>query len=182
MTRTNNPRLLDGLLLLLAFIVPIDVEAQTVSNDEPALTFVDLRGRLQPGDGIYVVDTDGRRSRGFVEGLSDSSITLRVDGDRRMFGEAQVVSIRRVHDSLRNGAVIGALVGAGSLGLATASWGPEIAGPWALVGAGIGVGAGLAIDAALWRGPTVYRKVPGRVQFILEMGKERRGLNLSYRF
>jgi ABC-type proline/glycine betaine transport system permease subunit len=33
-----------------------------------------------------------------------------------MFGEAQVVSIRRVHDSLRNGAVIGALVGAGSLG------------------------------------------------------------------
>ena len=73
-------------------------------------------------------------------------------------------------------------MGAGSLGLLTSAWGPEIAGPWALVGAGIGAGAGLVIDAALRRGPTVYRKVSGDVQLVPEVSPERRALYMSFKF
>jgi hypothetical protein len=182
MTRIIDLTRLTGALLLFVVTCPIAVTAQTVSKDEPASTFAELQGRLKPGDGIYVVGTDGQRSRGFVEGVSDSSVTLLVNGQSRTFRDVEVGAVRRVHDSLRNGALVGALVGGGSLGLLTSSWGPEIAGPWALVGAGIGLGAGLAIDAALWRGPVLYRRGPGSVQFVPEIGKARKALRLSYRF
>ncbi len=181
MAKTHSWGWLGG-ALLVALAVPSEAGAQAVSMDEPARTFLDLRSRVQPGDGVYVVDITGEGARGFIEGLSDSSLTLLVGGDRRVFVEADVETIRRANDSLRNGTVIGALVGAGSLGLLASGYGPEIAGPWALVGAGIGAGAGLVIDAALRRGPMLYRKGSGTVQLVPELSRERRALHLSFAF
>lgn len=182
MTMTQVPGASCRLLLLASIVLPIPANAQTVSRNEPAHTFRDLQSVVRPGDGIYIVEQDGKKTRGFVEGVTDSSLTLLVDGERKLFGEDRVVAVQRVHDPLKNGALIGALVGAGTLGLLTASYGPEIAGPWALVGAGIGLGAGLAIDAARWKGRVLYQKASGHVRLIPGLSRRRTALTVSYTF
>jgi hypothetical protein len=79
-------------------------------------------------------------------------------------GRAPAGAVSR--DSLRNGAVIGAVIGAASFGAFVASLchvhresgGPScapVALRFAAIGGAIGLGAGIAIDVALSAGPTV---------------------------
>jgi len=73
-------------------------------------TFKDLTA---PGTTIYVVDTSGEETKGRIVGLTDVALTLQVDGTRQQFAMADVARVeRQKRDSVRNGVLIGAAVGA----------------------------------------------------------------------
>src|SRR5262245_4731404 len=100
------------LALLFAVFHAALASGQTV----PA-SFSDLQFLVGPGDRVVVVDASGARTKGRIAELDGSTLSIRSgDGDRR-FREDDVVVIRqRTHDSVLNGVLIGAGVGAG-LGL-----------------------------------------------------------------
>lgn len=96
-----------------------------------------------------------------------------VSGQSRA-GTAQSPQARSSRDSLKNGAIIGAVVGAAALGtLAAVICGvehePGTRGcasdtvRFAAIGAGIGIGAGVAVDAALTRRGGVLLRIRFRL-------------------
>ncbi len=96
----------------LIAIAPASAFAQTAPAGWPGLKLHELST-------VYVLDDAGVETRGRLVQFSPQSLTLSVDGTERQFNLAHVTRIDRRGDSLRNGALTGALVGAG-LGLATA--------------------------------------------------------------
>lgn len=86
--------------------------AQTVPD-----SFRDLQFLVAPGDRVQVVDVTGRRITGRISELDASGLSIRTaDGDRTFRQEEVSIVRQRNHDSVLNGVVIGAAVGAG-LGL-----------------------------------------------------------------
>jgi len=86
--------------------------AQTV----PA-SFPDLQFLVRPGDRVVVIDAAGVATKGRISALDGSTLSIKSGDGERRFGEEEVVVIRqRTHDSVLNGVIIGAAVGAG-LGL-----------------------------------------------------------------
>ena len=97
-----------GVGWLLTLCLPIEALAQ-----RPAQSFVELQVRVRIGDTVYVIDNSDLETRGQIGTLSDTSLTLTVDGTRRDFVENAVKRIdRRRRDSVRNGLLIGAGTGA----------------------------------------------------------------------
>ncbi len=98
-----------ALLVLLA----ARSEAQAIAEN-----FDQLRFRLQAGDTVYIVDGTGQEQEARVLDVSSSLLAVSIDGTRRSLAEPDVTRIRRrLPDSLRNGAIIGAATGSG-LGIA----------------------------------------------------------------
>ena len=142
--------------LQLAAVVPAAAQTRVTSFDE-------LRRHLQPGDTVAIARTAGEPVTGRVIALRDVHIDIRAatKGATQEEIAIPVDAIRwleRRRDSTRNGAMIGAGVGAGIIGVffvrALAidrndidGWGPIYAGGAALF-AGIGALTGWAIDAA----------------------------------
>jgi len=86
--------------------------AQTVPD-----SFRDLQFLVAPGDRVQVVDVTGRRISGRIAELDASGLSIRTgDGDRTFRQEDVSVIRQKNHDSVLNGVLIGAAVGAG-LGL-----------------------------------------------------------------
>ncbi len=101
---------------------------------------------------VYVEDTTGRETAGQFVSLDTNALVLLVEGTEQRLLAAEVVRVEKRGDSLRNGFLIGAVIGAG-LGLTSGSGGP-------LAGA-VGFGAiGLGIDA-LKTGRTTLYEAPG---------------------
>ncbi len=99
-------------LFLVIAAHPALAAAQTVPD-----SFRDLQFLVAPGDRVQVVDVTGRRIRGRISELDASGLSIRTaDGERRFRQEEVSVIRQRNHDSVLNGVVIGAAVGAG-LGL-----------------------------------------------------------------
>ena len=95
-----------GLMFLLVLSGCAAAEAQPVSS------FPDLWMRLKSGDRIFVTDGGGQETSGVFAKVSDSTISLLMEGQVREMPSTEVREIARQGDSLLNGFLIGAGIGA----------------------------------------------------------------------
>jgi hypothetical protein len=91
---------------------------------------------------VFVVDNTGVEHRGRFLRADDQDLVMLVDGDERRFKRDTIARIDRQGDSLKNGAIIGALIGApfGVIGsLFAGNLGPFFAstGGWMAIGIGL---------------------------------------------
>ena len=87
-------------------------------------TFGQVRAEGSPT--VFVTDRSGRESQGQLVTFSESEITIKTGALTKTFAAAEVSLVERKGDSLKNGAIIGAVIG----GLASAlSAGEVCAGP-----------------------------------------------------
>lgn len=139
--------------------------AGTSATAQTATSFQELRQLLQDGQVVVVVDSSGRHIKGKVSEVSPSSLVLLVP-EARSFAESTVREIR-ASDSWREGAFIGAGIGAGF-----ALWDylidPSEPGNAVIftvaVGAGAAIGAG--VDALIGR-RVLYRSGSSTVKLTI---------------
>jgi hypothetical protein len=170
-----------GTLAACALQFPQGLSAQTI-----ATSFADLQKLLKPGETVFVTDTDGHRTKGEVAKVSPSSLVILMPATRA-FAAMNVSEIRRT-DSLKNGVLIGLVVGAGVgvAGIAAmCADGPDC-GPWLSSGAmtaGIGAAVGAGIDALLGGG-VLYRPPQGARRVRISPFRERdmKGISVSVGF
>ena len=158
----------------------------------PVHAFADLWARVKSGDTVYVIDVNGREATGVFQKISDSSIDVLVNGQSLQIRQSDVRQVARRGDSLKNGALWGAGLGAiGAAGQSTgcshyASGHCPSAGSralWisyrALVYGAIGAG----IDALHTGRTTVYEPTAHRsVQVTPLLSTQSTGLFVSVRF
>jgi hypothetical protein len=177
-----------GAVFLLLCVGGNPVEAQGVASSFDQLTVL-----VKPGDKISVVDVTGRKSNGRIGTMSRDALTLVTEGVPRRLGEGDVAQIRqRRDDSLKNGAIIGAVAGAAYFVTAAAllqdSDGGDVIVGTAIAGgvlfAGMGAAAGVGIDALIARRQVIYQKPGGgsRVSVAPLFGPGRRGAAVSVMF
>jgi hypothetical protein len=95
------------LMLSLVFGGCAAAEAQ-----QPVSSFADLWMRLKSGDQVFVTDGSGQETAGVFAKVSDSSLSLLVEGQVRDVPSGDVREIAKQGDSLMNGFLIGAGIGA----------------------------------------------------------------------
>ena len=169
-----------GTLAVCAVLLPHGVSAQPM-----ATSFADLHTILREGETIFVTDTSGHRIKGEVAKVSPSLLMLLAPGVRT-FAATSVSEIHRT-DSVKNGALIGLIIGAG-VGIAgiaaMCADGPDC-GPSLAFGAittGIGAAGGAGIDALVGMGGRVLYRSPqgtGRVRFSPFSRKDMKGIAVS---
>jgi hypothetical protein len=164
------------------------VEAQdTVSS------FDQLGVLVKPGDKITVVDLAGREAEGRIWKLSRDELLLVTRAGPQAFGEVDVAQVRqRRDDSVRNGAIIGAVAGTAyfltAMTLLGDSDGGEVIVGTAVAGgvlfAGMGAAAGAGIDALITRRQVIYRKASGENSVSVSplFGRGRRGAAITVTF
>jgi hypothetical protein len=137
--------------------IVLAVLATPVCADEPARTFEELR-RLA-GPVVYVRDMAGVEVKGKLLQITDSSVVLLIDGVTREISQPQIARIDRRGDSLKEGATIGAILGAIGYAVVAREYGSS--GLAALPGAilfygamGAGVDAMITLRTPLYRGPS----------------------------
>ena len=107
------------LAVLSSLAVPSVALAQA-----PATSFDELTRWVRIGDRVTVTDVTGHKVTGNIAGLKPETLALAVGEALRDFAQADTATItRREPDTLSNGALIGASVGAGLFLLALASSG-----------------------------------------------------------
>lgn len=177
-----------GAVCLLLCAAGARVEAQGV-----VASFEQLGVLVKPGDKITVVDVTGRKTEGRIGKLSRDTLTLATPAGPRELGEVDVAEIRqRRDDSLRNGAIIGAVAGTAYFvtmaALLNDSDGGDVIIGTAITGgilfAGLGAAAGVGIDALITRKQVIYRKSSRetRVSVSPLFGRGRRGAVVSVTF
>jgi hypothetical protein len=132
----------------------------------PATTLEDLGRRVAPGAAITVTDQAGRDAKGTLIRLSPTQLVLKQDGRERTFPAETLAEVRhRQRDSLANGMLIGAAIGAVPfIFLNVSSWcsdeGPNCGGgyAWSAFYFGLGLGAGAALDALRTKQILVYQR------------------------
>ena len=163
-----------AIVALLLWGWPAAGDAQTDVRTGVAGSFEQLQVLVNPGSTVTLTDAAGSQVSGRVDSLTRSVLSLELNGARRDFNEADVMTIRqRRGDSLANGAWWGFGAGAVIAALAIGScvecfldepgWMVAAASLYGAMGAGFGVG----VDALIRREQTIYR---------------RPGLNVSLRF
>jgi hypothetical protein len=147
------------LALLVVALVPGVASAQDTAAKWPGLVSSSLST-------VYVLDDSGTETSGKLLRLSPDSLVLLVDGHERQFESARVARIQKRGDSLRNGAIIGAVVG-GALAIITAGISdcpgdhpggecPGIRAAVFLVSTGVYSAIGTGIDALIPGRTTLY--------------------------
>lgn len=180
-----------ALVIAAAIWVPAQAAAQ-----QPARSFDQLNTRLKPGDKVWVTDAEGREIEGRVRGLSAGSLLLDAGGRPQEFDAGRVGLIQfRPGDSLKNGVLLGAVIGA-ALGVASCAanssciedeGGPGVSMALGIMGAAAGAGLGAGIDAAV-KGPklVVYRapgsagSSQGRVSIAPVITRRTKGVAVSF--
>ena len=177
-----------GAVFLLLCAGGTRVEAQGVAS-----SFNQLAVLVKPGDKIGVVDVSGTEVEGRIGTLSRDALTLVTEAGPRVLGEGDVAQIRqRRGDSLKNGAIIGAVAGTAYFLTAAALLGDSDGGEvivgaavaWGVVFAGMGAAAGAGIDALITRRHVIYQKPGGgsRVSVSPLFRHGRRGVAVSVTF
>jgi hypothetical protein len=139
---------------------------------------------------VYVQDRAGQETAGTLVGLSESALTLNVNGTIRTFEAGQVRRVQRRGDSLRNGTLIG--LGFGALaallsGMADCP-GSDISCPGqrvaiALVGTGFYTAVGAGIDAAITGRTLLWESSDaGTPPLAFRLSPRRLGVNASLRW
>jgi hypothetical protein len=172
-------------LLAIAGLVPTSARAQS----GVARNFDELHGRVLLGETVKVVNKDGEATRGKLLRLTDTDLTVRVDGQYSTLAGADIVEVKaRRSGPLWNGALIGAAVPVTLFGIAWASYdGGDCSGcaPVLLLWSGIGAGIGVGIDALVKGDITVMRTdAAGRkkIAFAPLVQKNKKGVLCSIRF
>jgi hypothetical protein len=90
------------------YLAPGEPATRTVAR-----SFQVLQSTVRAGNMVWVTTTQAHQEiKGRVVGWSDTTLTLVIDGQPHVMPETVVRKIRRRHnDSLRNGPLIGALIG-----------------------------------------------------------------------
>jgi hypothetical protein len=170
-----------GALVLFLCSGATRAEAQNVAS-----SFEQLATRVETGDTITVVDVFGRETKGQVWNVSRDALIFGTSTGPRQLGEADVAMIsQRRDDSLKNGAIIGA-VSATALFVTVGTLlrdrdGGDVIVSGAIAGgvlfAGMGAAAGLGIDALITRRQLIYPKPAGRrgISVSPVFGRGRRG-------
>lgn len=177
-----------GVLFLLLCNGATRVEAQEVAS-----SFDQLAVLVKPSDTITVVDLTGGETKGRIGKLSRDALTLVTSAGPRQFGEVDVATIRqRRGDSLKNGAIIGAVAGTAYFVTVAAllrdSDGGDVIVPTAIAGgvisAAMGAAAGVGIDALITRKRVIYQRASGggTVSISPLFGHERRGAAVTVKF
>jgi hypothetical protein len=111
---------------------------------------------------VFVLDRSGAETEGTLVSLSDSVVVVRTRTAERTIALTDVVRIQRKGDSLKNGAIIGAVIG-GASGLAVAGGcasdpgcGSGIGIASVLTGIGIWAAIGAGIDALIQRRTLIW--------------------------
>jgi hypothetical protein len=79
---------------------------------QPVSSFADLWMHVKSGDTVFVTDGSGQQTAGVFTKVSESTLSLVVDGQPREVPAADVREIAKRGDSLLNGTLIGAGIGA----------------------------------------------------------------------
>lgn len=147
---------LTGVLAVSLFICSGTASAQTVAED--------LSSRLTNGSNVAVTDAQGREFKGRIVDITPEALTVATRREQTQVRYSEVVKIDRV-DGLRNGALIGAAIGAG-LFIADAVYSHEngisLNAPgyvvFAALYSGLGAGAGAGIDALIGGNRNIYQR------------------------
>jgi hypothetical protein len=114
---------------------------------------------LHIGDTIRVADSEGNTTQGKFDGLTDSSLQLKVDGRTQEFVGTSLREIQlQYRDPISNGLLVGAIVGvaAGAVvglsgvapeGCESSQCSLEATALWGAIGGGIGAGSGALVDS-----------------------------------
>ena len=135
--------------------------AQTVPS-----SFKDMQFLVKAGDRVTVIDATGAKITGRIAELDSSTLSIAsATGPRRFTQDDLAVVRQRRPDPLKNGAVIGTVLGAG-MGLMTelSCGGGEYCGQagWVTLGSALwGLGAGVFTDALLKTTTDVFRRGAG---------------------
>jgi hypothetical protein len=168
--------------------------ATRVDAQDVASSFDQLAVLVKPGDKVTVVDGTGNKTDGRIGALSRERLTLVTPAGPRELGEADVAVVRqRRDDSLKNGAIIGAVAGTAYYITMAAifsrySDGGDIIVSTAVTGgvlfAAMGAAAGAGVDALITRRQVIYRKAPSdkRVSVSPLIGHGHRGAAVTVRF
>ena len=144
---------------LLAAIVSLLFEGTI--NAQPAVSSLEGLTKVLASDTkVSVTDTSGDIFRGIIVDATESALLIRIKSEIRRFEAADIRFVRvRKPDSVANGALIGAAVGAGLTSLIfldnECRDDPECYGALAVY-SGIGAVAGFPIDALISRSVVVY--------------------------
>jgi hypothetical protein len=186
--------------LPLVFVAPHQANAQVV-----ATSFEELRSLVKSGETIYVTDANGKKTRGRLGELTQSSLELLVrkaapDGREAFVPQPRLAEsdIRQIQiergDSVLNGTLIGLAVVGGPWLLAcnpATDWcyyndGANLYRGIALITSGIAAGIGALIDAGIRERVLVYYQPPGQrssgVQVSPFASKSAAGMQLTWRF
>jgi hypothetical protein len=99
--------------IVLSAVVAFVVTTAAVLAQELASSFDALAARVNVGQPVWVTGADGREIHGRLERLSTDGLVLRRNG-LQTFAASDVRRLRaRARDSLKNGTLIGAGIGAG---------------------------------------------------------------------
>jgi hypothetical protein len=180
--------MIGGVVCLFLCAGAMPVEAQEVAS-----SFDQLAVLVKPGDKITVVDATGKEAKGRIEKLSRDTLILATSAGPRQFGEVEVTTIsQRRGDSLKNGAIIGAVAGTASFVtvgmLLRDSDGGDVIISTVVAGgvlfAGMGAAAGIGIDALISRRQVIYQKPTGRSRVSVSpvFGHGRRGAAVTVQF
>lgn len=146
--------------LLVGALIPAAVSAQGTGQDWPGLNRAGLSM-------VYVLDDEGVEVSGTLLRLNPDSLVLLVGGVEHRLEAARVQRIERRGDALRNGALIGAVVGA-AMGVLAAGISdcpgsdpggscPATRATAVLVSTGVYAAIGTGIDALVVGRTTVYQ-------------------------
>ena len=165
-----------------------------VAAQQPAITADQLSVLLRPGETLWVTDQSGQEVKGRLLRLADEALQVEIDGAPRAFELAAVQRLQhREHDSVLNGILIGAGVGAGLSGAAVAALCSDQGGECDVaIGAtvaiytAIGAGFGALCDGLVKGRRTVFEAPPGRAARSVTVGpivtREARGVSVGLRF
>jgi len=174
---------------LAVLFVPMAAAGQDAS------TFADLRLLLNPGQTIIVTDPRGVSTKGKVETVSGSVLTMRTGKTLRIYPREDVLEVKQqFRDSTGDGARKGLLIGM-ALGLVAgiqATHSPNYVGesPGAPVGGAVsgallGAFIGAIVDGSKQSNRTVYRAPgvsPARVRILPFVSEEQKGMVLNISF
>ena len=172
-----------GLLVLVA--------SAPATAGEPARSMAALEQRVQPGTQVDVVDRQGRIVRGdFVRADAEGVlVTLYGSAEGRRVPAADIMSVTRPGDSLKNGALIGAAAGALTAIAISIDDGSGQVDPWCIdtgckaaasvFAVGLYTGAGILVDRAIKGREVVYRAPAARVSWSVTPRPVARGAGIQ---
>ena len=185
-----------GLPLRLAMVAAVAViivmpsqSAAQEPPETPPAAFQDLALLVNPGDGIAVTDDTGRELQGDLVDISPSALSVRVAGTRYDLQESKyTVTRQRRQDSLKNGALLGFLAGAGSTAVLLAASGEYFYSvQWAMfpvIMGGAGAGIGILVDSMITESKLIFSKKRSvrRVSVAPLLSRDRKGVAISLGF
>ncbi|WP_396626830.1 hypothetical protein [Luteitalea sp.] len=141
--------------------------ASAALAQDVAHSFSELRLRVHLEEVVTVTGHDGRRAKGAITSLTDTTLVVRGDAAGRPWEERDVARVsKRQRDSLWNGALMGAFSGAALIGTAVLVNGglegdslENVLG-LAAISTGIGALGGVAIDAMVTTERELFRAQP----------------------